>query len=121
MTIRAFALFDTALGCCGIAWSERGVAGVQLPEGSPAATRARLGRRFPAAAEAAPPLEVQRAIDGIAALLRGEPADLSAVDLDLEQVPQPFERRVYALARTIPPGATLTYGEVAARLGTPEP
>jgi methylated-DNA-[protein]-cysteine S-methyltransferase len=31
----------------------------------------------------------------------------------------PFHRRVYALARTIPPGATLSYGEVAARIGAP--
>ena len=27
-----FALFDTAIGRCGVAWGERGVAGVQLPE-----------------------------------------------------------------------------------------
>jgi len=28
-----------------------------------------------------------------------------------------FNRRVYHVARTIPPGSTLSYGEVAARLG----
>ena len=39
------ALFDTALGRCGIAWSDRGVAGVQLPEASDDATVARLRRR----------------------------------------------------------------------------
>jgi hypothetical protein len=27
-----FALFETALGVCGIVWSARGVCGVQLPE-----------------------------------------------------------------------------------------
>ena len=34
----------------------------------------------------------------------------------MEGVPE-FERRVYEVARRIPPGATLTYGEIAARLG----
>ncbi len=28
-----------------------------------------------------------------------------------------FNARVYAIARTIPPGATMTYGEIAERLG----
>jgi methylated-DNA-[protein]-cysteine S-methyltransferase len=31
----------------------------------------------------------------------------------------PFERRVYEVARTIVPGATLAYGDIAARLGAP--
>src|SRR5258708_28037822 len=44
-----FALFETAIGHCGIVWSERGVAGVQLPERNEHATRNRPVRRFPAA------------------------------------------------------------------------
>ena len=50
MMIRSdFALFDTPIGCCGIVWSERGIAGVQLPEASAQATRNRILRRFPGA------------------------------------------------------------------------
>jgi methylated-DNA-[protein]-cysteine S-methyltransferase len=30
-----------------------------------------------------------------------------------------FHQRVYAVARTIPAGSTLSYGEIAARLGEP--
>ena len=113
----AYALFDTTIGRCGIAWGDRGVSGVQLPEsGGEARTRARVLRRFPDAQEASPPPEVQEAIDGIVDLLHGEASDLSAVALDLDGVPE-FNRRVYEVARSIPPGATLTYGEVAARLG----
>ena len=52
------------------------------------------------------------------ALLAGEPSDLSAAPLDLDGVPA-FHRRVYDLARRIPPGETLTYGEIAGRLGDP--
>ena len=28
-----------------------------------------------------------------------------------------FKRRVYAVARTVPPGETITYGEIAERIG----
>jgi O-6-methylguanine DNA methyltransferase len=116
MTAYGFTLFDTAIGWCGVAWTDRGLAGVQLPEASEADTRERMLRRFPAAAETVPPAEVQRAIDRIVALLHGERNDLSAIALDMEEV-APFHRRVYEVARTIPPGKTLAYGEVAARLG----
>jgi methylated-DNA-[protein]-cysteine S-methyltransferase len=118
MAARGFALFETAIGRCGIAWGKRGVVGVQLPEAREPATRARVHERFPGAREAPPPPDVQRAVDGIAGLLRGEASDLSAVALDMEDVP-PFHRRVYEVARTIAPGKTLSYGEVAARLGAP--
>jgi methylated-DNA-[protein]-cysteine S-methyltransferase len=113
-----FSLFDTAIGACGIAWSERGIAGVQLPEGSAPETRARLRRRFPEARQARPPAPVRRAIEGVVALLRGEASALETVALDMDGVPS-FHRRVYEVARTIPPGTTLSYGEVAARLGEP--
>jgi methylated-DNA-[protein]-cysteine S-methyltransferase len=113
-----FALFDTAIGCCAIAWSPRGITAVRLPEGSPAASRERLERRFPGAREAAPPPAAQRVIDGIVALLAGEPRALDEVTLDMEGVPE-FNRRVYEVARGIPWGATLSYGEIARRLGDP--
>ena len=111
-----FALFETAIGTCGVAWGPGGVVGVQLPEREAAETRRRLLRRFPDARELSPPADIEEVIDGIAGLLRGEPRDLTSVVLDMEQVP-PFNRRVYEVARTIPPGSTLTYGEIAARLG----
>jgi methylated-DNA-[protein]-cysteine S-methyltransferase len=119
MTATSFMVFDTAIGCCGLAWSEAGIAGVQLPEDSAAGTRARLGRRFPNAGEAEPTPEVQRAADAIVALLVGHATDLSFVALDMQSVPE-FHRRVYEVVRTIPPGATLSYGEVAKRLGVPD-
>jgi len=116
MTPPSFTLFDTPIGRCGIAWSARGITALQLPEATDAATRARLAKRNGEAREAPPPPEVARAIADITALTRGEPRDLSAIALDMDGIPE-FHRRVYAVARTIGPGATLTYGEVAARLG----
>lgn len=116
MDTRGFTLFDTAVGACGIAWGVGGIVGVQLPESDEAQTRARVMRRHAGVAEATPPPKVQRAADGIAALLAGEARDLWFVVLDLEGVPA-FERRVYAIARTIKPGETMTYGEIASRIG----
>lgn len=112
----AFALFATAIGTMGITWGEHGITGVFLPEASNAATRRRIARRFPGAREAAAPADVQRAIDAIAALLRGEEQDLRGISLDMREVPA-LHRRVYEVARTIPPGRTLSYGEIAERLG----
>src|SRR5262245_52540552 len=110
----SFALFDTAIGTCGIVWTSRGIAGVQVHNASKHATRASLLRRFPDAQETEPVPAVRRAIDGITALLSGQPSNLSDVTIDLDRVPE-FNRKVYAVARTIPPGATLTYGEIAER------
>jgi methylated-DNA-[protein]-cysteine S-methyltransferase len=111
----AYTIFDTAVGRCGIAWGENGIIGVQLPEVREIETRRRLFRLYPDARELRPPPGVETAIEGIAALLRGEGADLSAVALDLGGIPA-FNARVYAFTRTIPRGQTRTYGEVAASI-----
>jgi methylated-DNA-[protein]-cysteine S-methyltransferase len=111
-----FALFDTAIGPCGIAWGARGLVGVQLPEADEATTRRRMKARFPALPESPPPAEVLPAIDAIRALLDGEPRDLMEVVLNLEGVSD-FHRQVYAIARRIRPGQVRTYGEIAAEIG----
>jgi methylated-DNA-[protein]-cysteine S-methyltransferase len=59
---------------------------------------------------------VAAAIEAIRALLHGERRDLSAIVLDMAGVPE-FNRRVYEIARAIRPGKTLSYGDIATRLG----
>ena len=119
MSAQAFALFETPIGTCAVAWIGRGIAGLQLPEVNPAATRARVGRRWPGVVEAdSVPAGVQRVLDRVLALLAGEAVDLADIPLDLDTAPD-FHRRVYEVARTIPPGRTMTYGEIARRLGVP--
>jgi methylated-DNA-[protein]-cysteine S-methyltransferase len=112
----AFALFDTALGTAGIAWSDRGIVRTFLPEPSVQAARLRLGRRLPDAREAAPPDHVRQLIDDVVRLLSGDRVSLEWVSIDDAAVPE-LDRRVYAAARTIPPGSTRTYGDVARLLG----
>jgi methylated-DNA-[protein]-cysteine S-methyltransferase len=113
----AYTLFPTAVGSCGLAWGANGIVGVQLPESNPSATLARLLRKLDGdASPAAPSQEIQHTIDGIVALLAGEPRDLLSARLDMSQVPV-FFRDVYVIVRRIPPGQTLSYGEVADRCG----
>ena len=115
MAGRGYTIFDTGIGRCGIAWSHAGIVGVQLPEAREIETRKRLFKLYPDAREQRPPEDVETAIEGIVALLRGEPADLSDVTLDISGI-LAFNQRVYAFTRSIPRGETLTYGEIAARL-----
>lgn len=114
----AYALFDTAIGRCGIAWGPRGVVGVQLPERSENATRTRLMRHCPNADELEPPKQIARGIADIQGLLRGEQKSLRSITLDMSRV-QAFNARVYETARAIGPGKTRTYGEIARAIGDP--
>ena len=115
MSGRGYTIFDTGIGRCGIAWGHAGILGVQLPEAREIETRKRLFDLYPDAREMRAPLNVEIAIEGIAALLRGQPSDLSDVTLDMTGM-HPFNQRVYQFTRTIPRGETRTYGEVAASL-----
>jgi len=111
-----FALFDTAIGRCGVAWGERGLLGVQLPEADDARTRSRLLQKAPGAREMTPQADVQKACNAMAELLDGQAIDLSFISLDTDRIPA-FNRSVYDIARSIAPGETLTYGDIATRLG----
>lgn len=113
---QGFTVFDTALGACGIAWGPHGLLAVQLPEGSAAATRARLVRVVPRALPLPLTPAAERARDGIVALLDGADDDLADVQLDERELPE-FAASVYALARLVRPGETTTYGELTRRLG----
>jgi len=120
MTVLGFALFDSPIGACGVAWSQRGIVAVQLPEAREATTRARMQRLFPSARETAPPAAVERAVERMAALLGGDlvTGDLTGVTLDYDGVPA-FHRRIYETVRGIRPGDSMTYGEVAMLAGAP--
>ena len=115
-TFPAFSVFDTAIGPCGIVWSGAAICGVQLPEADAERTRARLRKRYGEMEELEPPPALVPVREAIVALLQEGAADFSSIELDMQRIP-PFNRRVYAVARGIAAGHTLTYGEVAARLG----
>ncbi len=116
MTEQNFTLFDSAIGRCGVAWNALGIIAVQLPQQNEQQTLKRIMQRCGEIDHAPPPASVQRAIDAMIDLLTGAKRDLTDVALDLDGVPD-FNRKVYEIARTIPPGQTLTYGDIAKKLG----
>ncbi|MGO4613798.1 methylated-DNA--[protein]-cysteine S-methyltransferase [Nocardia sp. 2YAB30] len=119
----AATLFDTAIGHCAIAWRGAAVIRFQLPEASPAVTLARITRRRAGeqgkeVRDETPPGVVAEAITAIRAHLAGELDDLRWIPVDTSEIPQ-FHRAVYEVTRAIDPGHTLSYGQVADRIGAP--
>lgn len=112
-----YCLFATAIGDCAIAWDTQALQAVHLPEASAGRLRARMQARL-GVPEGEPPVFVQDAIARIRGLLAGRPDDLLDLPLALDSVPK-FQRKVYEVARAIPPGRTMTYGEVARAIGEP--
>lgn len=127
MAIRrlAYAMFDTAIGLCAIAWTEPAapdgcnpIALFQLPGASAASTEARIAAKCGARASSRPPNHVAELIEKVRKHLTGQLQDFHDVAIDWTGV-DPFSRQVYELARTIRPGHTSTYGEIARQLGQP--
>ena len=118
----AYSLFDTPLGWCGIAWSERegqpAVTGLQLPEARAEMTESRIARETGARQASSPHPAILQVIGRLRKHLQGELQDFLDVTLDLEGVGL-FARRVYEAAREIPAGETRTYGDLAQALSRP--
>jgi len=111
-----FAVADTAMGVLAVAWTEHGIVDSWMHAGTVERARAQVARAYPTAVETSPPDSIATSIDHACSLLSGELRDLRAAPLDLSAVPD-FDRRVYEVVRTIKPGRTMTYGEVARALG----
>jgi methylated-DNA-[protein]-cysteine S-methyltransferase len=114
----AYTLFDTPLGTCAVAWSDQGLTWVQLPEASPARLLARLRKSLGKVQDSKPPAPIRRAIGLVRQHLGGKPADFRAAKLDMRGVP-PFARRVYDALRQVETGSTVSYGQLAAQVGSP--
>ena len=112
----SYAIIPTALGVFAAAWTDAGLVRAWLHSRTTERARHEILRAFPAAREGTPPPAISGALADVAALLAGAPRAIAAVPLDTRTVPD-FDRRVYEVARTIPPGETVTYGAIAAALG----
>lgn len=113
-----YCLFDTAIGYCGVAWSERGLTRVQLPEADRDSTERRLKTRSGSTRADDPPLQIKQLIVEIQRYATGERVDFSSVVIDLSKL-DPIEREICTAARSIGWGATATYGDLACKTGTP--
>ncbi|MGZ8511857.1 MAG: methylated-DNA--[protein]-cysteine S-methyltransferase [Candidatus Limnocylindria bacterium] len=104
-----FARVRTRLGPMLVAETDRGVAAASRGDALPAFI-GQLRRRFPEVE----PVPAQLATEWVEEALTGGP--LPAVDM---RGLSAFDVRVYGVVRSVPPGDTVTYGEVAALLGSP--
>lgn len=113
-------LFETRIGWIGIAWSETGLARLQLPERDRAATLRRLLATMPVRGEAAEtlPPEIAQVVAMLTRYAAGEAVDLSDIRVDLAGIDD-FRLAIYDAARGLGFGEVVTYGELAARAGHP--
>jgi methylated-DNA-[protein]-cysteine S-methyltransferase len=116
-TTTLYCLFDTAIGACGVAWSQRGVTRLQLPEVDASATERRLSARAAKASKAAP-AEIGQLVADVQTYMTGRRVDFDSVAIDLSNV-EPFELKVYVAARAVPWGHMVSYGEVARQIESP--
>jgi methylated-DNA-[protein]-cysteine S-methyltransferase len=117
-------LIETAIGWIGVAWSTRGLIRLQLPERDPAATERRLLASLRSASPAGEAgvgygFDLDDLTQCLVKHAAGRPVDYSRVPVDLRGV-DAFRLAVYAEARKLGFGETVTYGELAARAGYPE-
>lgn len=107
------------LGRVLVAWSTQGVCAILMADDDEAAW-AELQARFPGAQQLTPQTTVHpwvsAALELIDAPMR---AQAHGVSLPLDVGGTPFQRTVWTALRQIPPGQTVSYSELAQRLGQP--
>ena len=118
----AWTLFETAIGPCGVAWTDAGLTWLQLPEEDRKATRERLLSKTndasKIASEKATPPWVKDAIARVREHLSGKPQELGRIPLDTSGVTD-FTAKVFRALQAVPAGRTSTYGELAGIVGSP--
>jgi methylated-DNA-[protein]-cysteine S-methyltransferase len=110
-----YCVFDTPIGPCGVAWSERGLTRLRLPEASRSAIEKRLAHT---ARADDPPPRIAQVIADVQRYLTGQRVDFASVALDFTDV-VPFHRQVYEAARQVCWGRTASYGDLARQIGSP--
>lgn len=113
--MESYSLFDSPIGVLGILWTDQGISGIQLPEKDSETTAERLRSR--ATAGRAPEF-VRQAIASLVRHLSGDPQGFEELKLDWGKLPA-FHLAVYQRMRSVRPGETTSYGELARQLGKP--
>jgi methylated-DNA-[protein]-cysteine S-methyltransferase len=109
-------VFETAMGFCAIAWSDRGIVRFQLPVKSAEAADRFMRRRASGAELGAPPEDVAVIVAAAKRYFDGEETDFSHVRLDLGDQ-DAFFSRIYDALRRVGWGRTTTYGALAKEVG----
>lgn len=110
--------FPTKIGQCGLAWNTEGVTRVQLPEKNLQDLHRIFREKGVMAKKISPKGQVLHWIELMQRHLDGEKQTLMEIPVDYKNLPT-FFVKVYRELRTIGPGQTITYGELAKRCGIP--
>jgi AraC family transcriptional regulator of adaptative response/methylated-DNA-[protein]-cysteine methyltransferase len=110
-----FAIGQCSLGAILVARSERGVCAILLGD-DPQALARELQDRFPKAQLIGGDADFERLVAQVVGFVE---APQLGLDLPLDVRGTAFQQRVWQALRDIPPGRTLSYAEVAERIGAP--
>ncbi|WP_421916755.1 methylated-DNA--[protein]-cysteine S-methyltransferase [Mesorhizobium sp.] len=110
------AVLETVIGFMGIAWSQKGLIRLCLPERTRDQVERRLLRHGGVSPSTGQPEWVVELIAAIKAYAAGEDVDFSGVPVDLAGIDD-FRLAIYDEARKLGFGETTTYGELARRAG----
>lgn len=110
-----FAVGECSLGSILVARSERGICAILLGDDPDALTRD-LQDRFPEANLIGGDAEFEQLVAKVVGLVE---APASGLDLPLDVRGTAFQQRVWQALRKIPAGSTMSYADIAARLGSP--
>lgn len=112
----AYAIVDSALGYLLVAATPRGICSVKLGSNR-RALESELRHEFPSASLLPEHASLQSWVSAITEYLAGEQPHL---DLPTDVRATAFQHRVWEELRRIPLGQTLTYSQVAERIGNPK-
>lgn len=127
--------FDSPIGRCILAWTEEGVKEFHLPDPGERLRRGRgkksaprpessavvevAERLRPVSHLGAAPAWVRSLVKRIRKHLGGDLDDFLDVPIEAPEDASSFELDVWDTAREVPPGFTITYGELADEVGRP--
>lgn len=114
-TIR-FAVGECSLGSILVAQSGRGICAILLGE-DPEALLRDLERRFPRAELIGGDADFEQLVARVVGFVE---APRTGLDLPLDIRGTAFQQRVWQALRAIPPGTTVSYAELARRIGAPK-
>lgn len=110
-----YQIVETAGGCVGLVGSQRGLRRLYLPHNSSATLTQTIHTDYPAATE--DPAMLPKLAHDLQRYFEGHRVRFN-VRLDMGDA-TPFVAAVWDACRKIPPGRTMTYGELARRVGRP--
>ena len=112
-----FGLAECSLGALAIGTTDKGIRAILLGDTAASVTRELLDRFPETRPAAAADRDFRSLMDRVVALVE---APGSGCDLPLDPQGTVFQRRVWEALRQVPPGTTVSYSEIARRLGAPK-